>query len=134
MIPINRTFAPIQALVDELARCGLAAAVTCPGSRNAPLALTLAAHPAIETARARGLEWYLSSTLDGPWGIAAALQLAAAEGVRLHCGLATLELFEAEIGRALPAPQNGRMSVPQGPGLGLDVADEAINEVLVQEL
>src|SRR5437763_952927 len=47
MIPINRTYAPIQAFVDELARCGLEHAVTSPGSRNAPLALTLAAEPRI---------------------------------------------------------------------------------------
>ena len=37
MIPINRTYAPLQAFVDELARCGMRHAVTCPGSRNAPL-------------------------------------------------------------------------------------------------
>src|SRR3954469_3480774 len=43
MIPINTTFAPLQALVDELVRCGMTHAVTCPGSRNAPIALTLAA-------------------------------------------------------------------------------------------
>ena len=47
MIPINRTYAPIQAFVDELARCGMRRAVTCPGSRNAPLVLTLAAHERI---------------------------------------------------------------------------------------
>ena len=41
IIPINRTFAPLQAFVDELARCGLRHAVTCPGSRNAPLILSL---------------------------------------------------------------------------------------------
>jgi len=48
MIPINRTYAPLQAFVDELARCGIRHAVTCPGSRNAPLVLTLAAQPEIE--------------------------------------------------------------------------------------
>src|SRR4051812_43834160 len=47
MIPINSTFAPLQVFVDELARFGMSHAVTCPGSRNAPLALTLAAHPQI---------------------------------------------------------------------------------------
>lgn len=48
MIPINRTYAPLQALVDELRRCGMTHAVTSPGSRNAPLALTLAAQEGIE--------------------------------------------------------------------------------------
>jgi 2-succinyl-5-enolpyruvyl-6-hydroxy-3-cyclohexene-1-carboxylate synthase len=48
MIPINRTYAPLQAFVDELVRCGMRHAVTCPGSRNAPLILALAGHPGIE--------------------------------------------------------------------------------------
>ena len=48
MIPINRTFAPLQAMVDELARCGMRHAVTCPGSRNAPVVLTLATEERIE--------------------------------------------------------------------------------------
>ncbi|MEA2468067.1 MAG: 2-succinyl-5-enolpyruvyl-6-hydroxy-3-cyclohexene-carboxylate synthase [Thermoleophilaceae bacterium] len=45
MIPVNSTYAPLQALVDELVRCGMTDAVTSPGSRNAPLVLTLAADP-----------------------------------------------------------------------------------------
>jgi 2-succinyl-5-enolpyruvyl-6-hydroxy-3-cyclohexene-1-carboxylate synthase len=48
MIPINRTYAPLQVLVDELWRCGVRHAVTSPGSRNAPIALTLAAASGIE--------------------------------------------------------------------------------------
>jgi 2-succinyl-5-enolpyruvyl-6-hydroxy-3-cyclohexene-1-carboxylate synthase len=49
MIPINRTYAPLQAFVEELYRCGMRHAVTSPGSRNAPLALTLAAQEGIES-------------------------------------------------------------------------------------
>ncbi len=48
IIPINPTYAPLQALVDELVRCGMSHAVTSPGSRNAPLALTLASRPELD--------------------------------------------------------------------------------------
>ncbi len=48
MIPINRTYAPLQVFVEELYRCGMRHAVTSPGSRNAPLALTLAAQDGIQ--------------------------------------------------------------------------------------
>ena len=46
--PINRTYAPLQAFVDELVRCGLRHAVTCPGSRNAPLRSRSPAGPELE--------------------------------------------------------------------------------------
>ena len=49
MRAINRTFAPIEAMLDELARCGVEHAVACPGSRNAPILLSLAAESRIRT-------------------------------------------------------------------------------------
>ena len=48
MRPVNRTYAPLQALADELARRGMTHAVTCPGSRNAPLIYALAETDGIE--------------------------------------------------------------------------------------
>ena len=41
---MNPSTAFAAALVDELARCGLAEAVVAPGSRNAPLAIALWEH------------------------------------------------------------------------------------------
>jgi o-succinylbenzoate synthase len=93
-----------------------------------------AAREALRAATEQGLGAFLSSSLDGPWTIAAALQLAASERLRLACGLATLDLFDARIARALPGPSGGVMPVPQGPGLGVDVDDAALEEVLVEEL
>ncbi|MEK6229123.1 MAG: enolase C-terminal domain-like protein [Actinomycetota bacterium] len=92
------------------------------------------ARDALRGAREAGLAAWLSSTLDGPWGIAAALQLAAGQHIPLACGLATLDLFDARIASALPSPSKGLMAVPQGPGLGVEVSDEALAEVLVEEI
>ena len=74
------------------------------------------AREALREARSHGVEAFLSSTLDGPWGIAAALQLAAAEELTLACGLATLGLFDARVARALPAPQRGHAVGAARPG------------------
>jgi L-Ala-D/L-Glu epimerase len=94
-------------------------------------------HPArdmLRLARSNGLGAFLSSTLDGPWGIAAALQLAASEGLTLACGLATLNLFGGPIARALPAPRNGTLKVPPGPGLGVEISGKSLADVVVDEV
>ena len=83
----------------------------------------------LREARSRGLDAFVSSTLDGPWGIAAALQLAAAEDLTLACGLATLDLFDSPLARALPAPRAGTLAVPTGPGLGVEVASDELAAV-----
>jgi L-alanine-DL-glutamate epimerase-like enolase superfamily enzyme len=88
----------------------------------------------LREARSNGLDAFLSSTLDGPWGIAAALQLAAAEELTLACGLATLELFDSPLARALPGPRAGTLKVPTGPGLGVSIDNDELTAVTVGRL
>jgi L-Ala-D/L-Glu epimerase len=88
----------------------------------------------LREARSNGLDAFLSSTLDGPWGIAAALQLAAAEELTLACGLATLDLFDSPVAAALSRPRGGTLKVPTGPGLGVSIEKEALASVLVETL
>jgi 2-succinyl-5-enolpyruvyl-6-hydroxy-3-cyclohexene-1-carboxylate synthase len=91
MIPINRTYAPLQAFVEELYRCGMRHAVTSPGSRNAPLALTLAAQEGIDA----------TSVLDERSAGFAALGMAKASGrpVAITCtsGTAAANLHPAVV-------------------------------------
>lgn len=70
--------------------------------------------------RASGADAYVSSTLDGPLGVAAALHAAAAlasRGALPPCGLATLRLFE-ETEDVLPV-RGGAIALPSGDGLGV---------------
>jgi L-alanine-DL-glutamate epimerase-like enolase superfamily enzyme len=71
--------------------------------------------------RTYGAEPYLSSTYDGPAGIAAALHAGAAlaaTGDLAPCGLATLGLFQ-DLDDPFP-PVSGTIAVPPGTGLGLE--------------
>jgi L-alanine-DL-glutamate epimerase-like enolase superfamily enzyme len=114
----------VRVAIDETAAehgalgAGVADAVCLKISRCGGIAGTIAAATLV---RASGAEAYLASTLDGPLGIAAALHVAAAlasRGPVPHCGLATLGLFE-DIENPLPAVA-GKISVPTGPGLGVE--------------
>jgi L-alanine-DL-glutamate epimerase-like enolase superfamily enzyme len=66
--------------------------------------------------RATGADVYLSSTFDGPIGIAAAVHAAAALRVELPCGLATLAAFDVPPPASLEV-RGGVIAVPSGPGL-----------------
>ena len=71
--------------------------------------------------RCSGADVYLASSLDGPLGVAAAVQAAAAlasRGTLPHCGLATLELFEGLDG-VLPV-RDGTIELPPAAGLGAE--------------
>ena len=76
---------------------------------------------------------YLSSALDGPVGIAAAAQVAqtlreqaGGEGVDLAHGLATQRLFASTVAAVECELSDGRLHLPAGPGLGVEIDDEAL--------
>ena len=91
---------PADAVALKISRCGGITGLLADAAR----------------ARAAGMAIYVTSTYEGPIGVAAALHAAAALAPLPACGLATLELFEA------PSPfpvRDGRIAVPRGPGLGI---------------
>jgi len=119
---VRRTVA-VRIAMDETAAepgalaSGAADAVALKLSRCGGISGLLAA---AELVRATGAEPYVTSTLDGPVGIAAAVHAAAALAAgpeMLACGLATLGLFEGLDG--VLAIEDGAIAVPDGPGLGL---------------
>lgn len=71
-------------------------------------------------ARAADLDVVVSTTVDGVVARTAALHVAAALAPIAPCGLATADLLETDLGLD-PAPvTDGEMTIPQGPGVGLD--------------
>jgi len=77
------------------------------------------------------LPTYLSSALDGPVGIAAAGHAAQAiyrttEDPRLAHGLATQELFATTIASRECAVRDGYLHLPEGPGLGVELDEQAL--------
>ena len=79
---------------------------------------------------ARVLPVYLSSALEGPIGIAAAAHAVQALPERavtrqIAHGLATERLFSESVGRGASL-QGDLLSIPDGPGLGVEIDEEAL--------
>jgi muconate cycloisomerase len=77
---------------------------------------------------------YLSSALDGPVGIAAAGHLAQALGAGdagVAHGLATQLLFEDTIAAVGPEIREGFLHLPEGPGLGVEIDEEALERLRI---
>jgi o-succinylbenzoate synthase len=78
------------------------------------------AHTVAMRARDLGVEPVVTTTVDAVVARTAAVHVAAAIPDVAHCGLATADLLAEDLGPD-PAPvADGRITVPQGPGLGID--------------
>src|SRR6202035_3374484 len=115
---------PVRVSIDETAAepgalgAGVADAVCLKISRCGGISGLLVAASLV---RASGAEVYLGSSLDGPLGVAAAVDAAAAlasRGPVPPCGLATLGLFE-DMQDPLPA-RDGVISLPADVGVGVE--------------
>ena len=76
---------------------------------------------------------YVTSALDGPVGIAAAAQVALSlaetghpERLHLAHGLATQRLFASTIASVECEIRDGFLHLPPGPGLGVEIDEEAL--------
>lgn len=83
------------------------------------------AHRAFE----RGVGAFVTTTFDSSIGTAAALQLAAALPWDAAHGLGTGEHLGADVTGSTLLPRGGRLALPDGPGLGVEVDEAALEGV-----
>ncbi len=92
--------------------------------------------PALALARriqAAGLQVIVTSLLDSGIGVCGALHVAAALPPPLPaCGLATTALLADDLLRESLTPQRGRLAVPQRPGPGITLDDQALTYYRIQ--
>jgi L-alanine-DL-glutamate epimerase-like enolase superfamily enzyme len=74
---------------------------------------------------------FITSALDGPVGIAAGAQVALSlaehpERMELAHGLATQRLFASTVAAVECALRDGMLHLPSGPGLGIEIDEEAL--------
>ena len=139
------------ATMEELAKLGEATAVPIAGDESiesradaeeavrqgacdmAGIKLSKVGGPEEAIAIAEVMPTFLSSALDGPVGIAAAAQVAQTleanappAGPRFAHGLATQRLFASTIASVECELRDGMLHLPPGPGLGVEIDEEAL--------
>ena len=117
--------------------------VATPGEAERAAALGACAYTGIKLSKVGGpeaalaiadvLPAYVTSALDGPVGIAAAAQVALSlagtsrpERLHLAHGLATQRLFAETIAAVECELRDGMLHLPPGPGLGVEIDEEAL--------
>lgn len=79
-----------------------------------------------------GLITFVTSTLDGPVGLAAGIHFAAARSdFSVANGLATGELFEESYGLGLPSVVEGILQLGPAPGLGIEIDEDALADLAI---
>jgi o-succinylbenzoate synthase len=82
----------------------------------------------IRVASESGVDCVITSTIEAGIGLAAGLHLAAAStAVMLECGLATLPLLTDDLISEELLIRDGFLAVPTGPGLGVELDQQALN-------
>jgi o-succinylbenzoate synthase len=116
--------------IDSKAEAERAAAMEACQMTGIKLSKVGGPEAAIEIAEV--LPAYLSSALDGPVGIAAAAQVAVTldesggGGPSLAHGLATQRLFASTIASVECELRGDMLHPPEGPGLGVEIDDQAL--------
>ncbi len=89
----------------------------------------------IQAAADRGVGCVITSTLEAGIGLAAELHLAAASPqITLECGLATLPLLADDLLAEELLVRDGFLAVPTGPGLGVELDQQALDRYSVGSL
>ncbi|HEU4707642.1 MAG TPA: mandelate racemase/muconate lactonizing enzyme family protein [Solirubrobacterales bacterium] len=116
------------ASLEEAERAAALGACACTGIK-----LSKVGGPEAALAIADVLPAYITSALDGPVGIAAGAQVARSlaetghpERLELAHGLATQRLFAETIASVECELRDGMLHLPPGPGLGVEIDEEAL--------
>lgn len=118
-----RTIDELEAHINASACDGIAVKLAETGG------ITLAGE-LIARATEAGLITFVTSTLDGPIGLAAGIHFAAAHAdFSVANGLATGGLFAATYAEGLPQVRAGAIELPEPPGLGIELDEDALNDL-----